>query len=454
VWEWHVWDHLVQDFDSTKDNYGVVADHPELMNVNWARDAGPDWLHANAVAYNAELDQIVISFRAIDEIWIIDHSTTKEEAAGHTGGLRGKGGDILYRWGNPQVYDHGGPEDQTLFGQHNPTWIPDGYPGEGNILVFNNGKSELGRGYSTVDELVPPTDGNGNYVRTPGEAFGPTAAVWTYDPTESFFAQFISGAQRLPNGNTLVCSGPQGRFFEVSHEGEILWEYINPVTSTGPLSQGSNPSGNGVFRCTRYCPDFAGFAGRDIVASSTLEIDEIEIAGTAHLPAEPYDMQSVSVTSTITDETERTSVQVFVDDGSGFVAHDMFDDGLHNDGAAGDDTYGATLPGYAEGTTVTYYLEAEDDLGRQQVDPSIAPEALYAFLVAPEPYVRGDTDGSGEIDIDDVVFLIAYIFQSGPEPDPIESGDADCGGYIDIDDAVYLIAYIFLGGPAPCPSGK
>jgi hypothetical protein len=65
-------------------------------------------------------------------------------------------------------------------------------------------------------------------------------------------------------------------------------------------------------------------------------------------------------------------------------------------------------------------------------------------------HLCGDADGSGEVDIDDVVYLINYIFTSGPPPDPIESGDADCSGGIDIDDVVWLIAYIFSGGNAPC----
>jgi hypothetical protein len=78
---------------------------------------------------------------------------------------------------------------------------------------------------------------------------------------------------------------------------------------------------------------------------------------------------------------------------------------------------------------------------------SYSPKAGFVLV---HPYLPGDADDSGEIDIDDVVYLIAYIFSGGPPPDPIEAGDADCSGDIDIDDVVYLIAYIFSGGPAPC----
>ena len=145
VWEWHVWDHLVQDFDESKLNYAVVAEHFELVNINFISDiaflgGGIDWIHANSIDYNEELDQILISSRHFSEIWIIDHSTTTEEAASHTGGQYGKGGDILYRWGNPQCYDRGDPDDQAFFNQHDAYWIPENYPDAGKIMVYNNNK--------------------------------------------------------------------------------------------------------------------------------------------------------------------------------------------------------------------------------------------------------------------------------------------------------------------------
>ena len=98
-----------------------------------------DWTHFNSVDYNPELDQIVVSPREFGELWVIDRSTTIEEAAGRTGGNSGKGGSLLYRWGNPAAYKSGSRADQKLFYQHDPKWIPPGLPGAGNILVFNNG---------------------------------------------------------------------------------------------------------------------------------------------------------------------------------------------------------------------------------------------------------------------------------------------------------------------------
>ena len=127
----------------------------------------------NSVDYNAALDQIVVSVHEFSEIWIIDHSTTTAEAAGHTGGRSGKGGDLLYRWGNPRVYRAGTKADQTLFAQHNAQWIPRGLPGEGHMLVFNNGGQRPDGSYSSVDELVLPVDGQGRYTREPGASYGP-----------------------------------------------------------------------------------------------------------------------------------------------------------------------------------------------------------------------------------------------------------------------------------------
>jgi len=134
VWEWHSWDHLIQDYDATASNYGVVEDHPELIDINFAFNISDDWIHANALGCNEELDQIAISSRHFGELWVIDHSTTTAEAATHSGGNSGMGGDILYRWGNPQCYRGGTAEDQTLFGPHDIQWIESGLQGEGHIL--------------------------------------------------------------------------------------------------------------------------------------------------------------------------------------------------------------------------------------------------------------------------------------------------------------------------------
>jgi hypothetical protein len=224
IWEWYVWDHLVQDYDPTKPNYGVVADHPELVDVNYAH-VSPDWLHCNSLDYNAQFDQILISVHNFNEVWIIDHSTTTAEAASHSGGQYGHGGDLLYRWGNPQAYQTAG--NQVFSYQHCVTWIKPGCPGAGHILVFNNG---VNRQYSSVDEFAPPVNATGFYYLEPGTAYGPTTLTWSYVavPPTSFYSFYIGGAERLPNGDTLICNGASGRFFEVTMGKVMVWEYDNP----------------------------------------------------------------------------------------------------------------------------------------------------------------------------------------------------------------------------------
>ena len=271
VWEWHVWDHLIQDFDATADNFGVVADHPELIDVNFG-SRGRDWQHANSIDYNTELDQIIFSVRNFNEFWVIDHSTTTSEAGSHSGGNSGKGGDLLYRWGNPQAYDRGTAADRKLFFQHDAQWIEPGLPGAGNILIFNNGNDRPGGNASSVDEIVPPVDTFGNYLLSPGEAHGPPALTWTYIGPPVFYAARISGAVRLPNGNTLIDEGPQGILFEVTPAAETVWRYVSPVSRAGPLQQGAMPINTGIFRAYRYAPDYPGLVGRDLTPGGRIEI--------------------------------------------------------------------------------------------------------------------------------------------------------------------------------------
>ena len=278
VWKWSVWDHLVQDFDKTKANYGDVLAHPERLSVGGTR-GGTFWNHANGIAYNAKLDQIVISARSQSEIWFIDHSTTTQEAAGHVGGKHGKGGDFIYRWGNPANYKRGTTSDAALNQQHNAEWIPDGYPGAGHVTIFNNG---LNRGYSRVEEIVPPLDANGHYILEPGKAYGPAKPIWHYEAPNrtDFFSSEISGAHRLPNGNTLICAGTIGNLFEVTPAGELVWQYVNPVGRRRILAQGDTPTRgaekndpeNSLFKVHRYPLDYPAFKGRELTPQGVIEL--------------------------------------------------------------------------------------------------------------------------------------------------------------------------------------
>ena len=230
VWEWHVWDHLIQDYDVSKVNYGVVGDQPELVDINYGASSDMDWMHTNSIDYNEKFDQILISVCYFDEIWIIDHSTTTAEAASHTGGNSGKGGDLLYRWGNPAAYRAGIKSNQKLFNQHDASWIDEGCPGAGNILIFNNQAGGSSSRYSSVDEIIPPVNENGEYYLASGSAYGPTVQTWRYTatPATSLYSSHLSGAERLTDGSTLICNGEPGKFFQVTSTGTTVWTYTNP----------------------------------------------------------------------------------------------------------------------------------------------------------------------------------------------------------------------------------
>lgn len=299
VWEWYIGDHLIQDYDSSKANYGNPADHPELLDFNMGKplpeaitqdsldilkaagkggrnltidNKGSDIYHLNALHYNPELDQILISSPKLNEIFIIDHSTTTEEAASHQGGRSGKGGDFLYRWGNPKNYHQGDTTDQQLFGQHDARWIEKGKPRAGNITVFNNdvplGPDSLD--YSAVLEIAPSFDENGDYMILENNRFSPEEPLWKYIATDtlSFYSNFISGAHRMQNGNTFVNEGARGRFFEVTPDRMIVWEYLNPYRGNIHKSNGDpkNPKNMtfSAFRATFIPADHPAFAAKEI----------------------------------------------------------------------------------------------------------------------------------------------------------------------------------------------
>jgi len=312
VWEWHAWDHLVQDVDPAKPNHGRLVDHPGRIDVNAAfepesklsdeekqkiearakqmaalgyggddvqdpragdasdskdapdkprgkdRDKSGDWMHTNAVDYHPELDLIVLSSPELCEIFVIDHSTTTAEAKSSSGGRYGKGGDLLWRWGNPENYGAGTAADRRLFYQHDPNWIFD-TKGEARLLVFNNGGDRPGGDRSSVDELVLPFDPARGFFAAPGRAYGPDSLAWTYESEKTFYSAFISGARRLASGNTIIASGAAGRIFEVTRAGEIVWDYANPLGGdVEPPDHAGKAPRLALFRADRYAPDHPG----------------------------------------------------------------------------------------------------------------------------------------------------------------------------------------------------
>ena len=271
VWQWDLLNHTIQDLDSNLSNYGQIDMHPERMDINYALNLQTnDWIHANSLDYNPKLDQILISAHNISEIWIIDHSTSMQEASTHSGGTFNKGGDFLYRWGNPQAYRRGSNSDRKLFKQHNARWIEGGLRDSGSIMLFNNG---WGRdtAYSSVDIIRAPVLSNGSYSYN--APYGPTSAAWVYTDSvkTKFYSQIISGAQMLPNGNVLICSGVQGRFFEVTANKKTVWQYRNPVNSTSIQSDGEVAGNNSVFRCSFYASNAKVFKNRNLSGKGTVE---------------------------------------------------------------------------------------------------------------------------------------------------------------------------------------
>ena len=309
VWEWWFYDHLVQDFDPSKANYvSAVSNHPGRLNANIpGLPVQRDWLHCNSIDYNQALDQIVIN-SVRGEFYIIDHGNTfiAGNPAGSIALAAGQAGDFLYRFGDPARYNQGSPPsiltnwtvsttgNKQTGGAHHCSWIPAGLPGAGHLLVFNNAQNlfEHTQG-SYVFEinayLNAQTNATGGYVNPPDAGYdtwpSPAAAgkspklmsrqiVWSYASRAShgMFSHIGSSAQRLVNGNTLVCSDTEGHIIEVTPAGEAVWEYINPVTSDGilKLKRDNWPMYNSIFRAYRYRASDPPLAGRSLTAGNTI----------------------------------------------------------------------------------------------------------------------------------------------------------------------------------------
>lgn len=212
IWEWYAWDHLIQDHDDAKSNFGVIADNPQLININYITDEKGDIMHANGLSYDANNDVIYLSANFFSEVWVIDHSTTTEEAASHSGGNHGKGGDLIYRFGNPQAYNN-----QVGMVRFDHNHYPNLLSGEdeGKMLIFSNG---FNAGKSIVYELELPS----SFELQPNADNEPKV-LWSFT-NDSLFSPKVSGAVKLPNGNRLITEGDRG-FWEVTEEGKVVWRF-------------------------------------------------------------------------------------------------------------------------------------------------------------------------------------------------------------------------------------
>jgi hypothetical protein len=266
VWRWSPWDHLVQNFDEKRANYGDPADFPNRIDLNQLREETgrfnklADWLHINAVSYNSERDEVMLSSQAMSEIWIVSKKT----------------GELVYRYGNPLRYGRGVQKDRVLFNQHDANTITAGLRGAGNILLFNN-VSQVAPGKapgSSVLELKPPLTGSGEWQALGEEGRFPACeVVWEYTglPEAGFYSPVFSSAQRLKGGGTLIGVGAPGRIIELDAAGKRVWEYVNPkVTGKVKLKKLekwnalSPPPANAFFRVNKYMLDYEAFSGKDL----------------------------------------------------------------------------------------------------------------------------------------------------------------------------------------------
>ena len=312
VWEWCFFDHLVQDVAPTKSNYvasgKTIADYPNRLNINLAgHNLKADWLHCNSLDYNQTLDQIVIN-SVQGEFYVLDHGNTflSGNPAGSTTLAATSAGDFLYRFGDPARYNQGSKpsilEDWTLSttghkqlgGAHDIQWIEAGLSGAGHFLVFNNAEylSEHAA-QSYVMEINPYLDASGldtgKYVNPPDAGYVTLTRPAVTDNTprqvskqvvgnyysqdsQTLFSTIGCSAQRLPNGNTLICADTEGHLMEVTPAGETVWEYIVPVS--GPVIYkvlGDRlPMVNSIFRAYRYKANHPALAGRTLTPGVTI----------------------------------------------------------------------------------------------------------------------------------------------------------------------------------------
>jgi hypothetical protein len=217
VWEWRASDHI--------DELGFAADARDVIRraVGFSKARGSfDWLHVNSATYlgpNQWFDggdarfapnHVIISSRQASLLAII-----------------GRDGKIVWQLGPDFRKSEELRKIGQIIGQHHAHFIPKGLPGAGNVLVFDNGGAS---GYGFDTPIAP--DGTGALARATSRVLeiNPVTLdlVWSY-AAAGFFSTNISGAQRLPNGNTLITAGAPGRMFEVTRDGDIVWEYMYPV---------------------------------------------------------------------------------------------------------------------------------------------------------------------------------------------------------------------------------
>jgi hypothetical protein len=288
VWEWYLWDHLIQNYDDTKDNFGNPNANKGKMNINNVGLVAKSWMHFNSIQYNPRLEQILFSSPSANEIFIIDNSTTSDQAATNSGGRWHKGGEFLFRFGTNATYTDN-DTTQYLYFQHNAQWIENSLEGQEGITVFNNGRyrplPNLQKPYSNVIKLVPAlNETDTSYVEEDnGFQILQIDTLYNSESDTLFYAAVMSGATLLEDG-LFIAHAPEGRFFELDINGNKRIEYIVPIDRSGDeIAQGTDIStlvgplfnDNGNFKTVRYNADFSGFVGKDMSSIGTVETDPL-----------------------------------------------------------------------------------------------------------------------------------------------------------------------------------
>ncbi len=247
VWQWNSWEHIVQDKRSQTPSYGKVAKKTDRIDIN-AIDLkkvpynSGEVHQINSISYHPGLDVILASSATTGEIWVIDHSTTIKQAASDEGGNYGKGGRLLYRWGNPQMI---GQSDQPrkLFWQTDAKWVNPDLTDNLDVLIYNTGLQRdyfgqykqdqpmlgLGEAYTDLLEItLPPltTETDPPYYTTDTEP--ETKWTWNSDASEDFYSPFGGGVNRLPNGNTIFVEAHLKHIIEVTPDGKRVLDFLIP----------------------------------------------------------------------------------------------------------------------------------------------------------------------------------------------------------------------------------
>jgi len=227
-WEWYAYDHHADS--------GTGTDSAQLLDLKYGYTSShhwgwfsSEWLHSNNLSYNPKLDQIILSINFLSEFIILDHSTTSEEAASHSGGKYGKGGDILYRWGCPSNYGCSGT--QYLHRPHGACWISNYMPGTRKPLPGAGHVLDLSNESEQAYEIALPGT-NGVYTRTAKSAYEPSVPTKTFSPEVGIDQ---GNMQRLPNGNTLIHLGSAGGAAEYDSSGNIVATWTSDEVGTNQI---------------------------------------------------------------------------------------------------------------------------------------------------------------------------------------------------------------------------